>query len=276
MQKINQSGTHILNLVTNMLEVQKFEEQEVQLNTEEIELSDLVKEAQFQMELLAHSKQLKIETTLPESLKLHVDKELMIRVLVNLLTNAVKYSPVGGSISLTGTATKNESATLCQLSIADQGEGIKEVEVATIFDRYYQGNSKPLGVAASTGLGLTFCKLAVEAHKGELTVTSTYGQGSTFSVILPLHDQEISEESKKIVTSHSEHIQLLKHDKEKLAKYSEELLKLEVYHVGKLSRIFAELEKEDINEDWVQGLEIAVQNGDKERYDELLSELRFD
>jgi two-component system, NtrC family, sensor histidine kinase KinB len=111
---------------------------------------------------------------------LYVDSDMIIRVLINLMENAVKYTPEGGAIHLKATSDENNA----YFTISDSGPGIPPDKKASIFDKFsrvkYQ--DAPKGV----GLGLAFCRLAVEAHGGDIHVESEEGKGSDFIVRLPL------------------------------------------------------------------------------------------
>jgi signal transduction histidine kinase len=118
--------------------------------------------------------------TLPD---VYADANFVGRVLDNLIDNALKFTAAGGTISLL--AQPNGTSVLVQ--VQDTGEGIPEGELAGIFDKYAQvKNKKRKEDRQGTGLGLTFCKLVVEAHKGRIWVDSKLGAGSTFSFTLPI------------------------------------------------------------------------------------------
>ena len=120
---------------------------------------------------------------------LRVDQDMIRRVLVNLVTNAIKYSPRLGRVRIT--ASQREEAL--KFSVIDQGPGILPQYQGRIFDKFarVQYEGAPTGV----GLGLAFCRLAVEAHGGRIWVESAPGQGSTFSFTLPLvqHSSNLQE-----------------------------------------------------------------------------------
>ena len=107
------------------------------------------------------------------------DAELIHRVLVNLVTNAVKFTHAGGEVKISVT----REASAVRVAVADDGAGIPPEHHGKIFDKFSQveGENKKLGA----GLGLTFCKLAVEAHGGRIGVESEVGKGSTFWFTLP-------------------------------------------------------------------------------------------
>jgi signal transduction histidine kinase len=105
---------------------------------------------------------------------------MLQRMLANILDNAVKYTPSGGKIEVSLTGTKNHNITI---SIKDTGVGISAADLNRIFERFYrcdQSRSQP-----GTGLGLSLARAIARAHGGDITVTSTVNQGSTFNITLP-------------------------------------------------------------------------------------------
>lgn len=121
-----------------------------------------------------------VTVTVPEGLKARVDLELFERVAGNLLDNAVKYNVPGGRVDVTARA----AAEGVELVFADTGRGIAEQDLPRVFDRYYQAEARRAGRTRGSGLGLTFCKEALELMGGTIAVESKLGQGSTFRVLL--------------------------------------------------------------------------------------------
>ncbi len=112
-----------------------------------------------------------------------MDKEKIIRVLINLLGNAVKFTPRDGTITIT-TLLVND---VVEFQIKDTGEGIPMDYLTRIFDKFEQVKVRNKGKEMSSGLGLTFCKLAVKAHNGKIWAESELGKGSTFIFQIPLN-----------------------------------------------------------------------------------------
>lgn len=112
-----------------------------------------------------------------------MDRQLIRRVLVNLLHNAAKFTPGGGKVTVTA-SIRDEPRELW-LSVADTGPGIPEAHREMIFDKFAQASHRAAAEYPSTGLGLTFCKLVAEAHGGRIWVESEEGKGSTFTLALP-------------------------------------------------------------------------------------------
>ena len=183
-QSANRSAGDLLHLVNQLLDVAQLEAGELRLNRSSCSLADLLaqKAAVFQPQIVANQKHLTL--ALPEALpKISVDAELLGRVLDNLLSNALKYTDVGGQITLRA----EQSGNMLVVAVADDGEGLEQSVADQIFDKFYQARDaqgKPL--RRGTGLGLSFCKLVVEAHNGRIWVESKPGEGSTFYFTLPL------------------------------------------------------------------------------------------
>jgi K+-sensing histidine kinase KdpD len=112
------------------------------------------------------------------------DSRRLDQVLQNLLDNAVKYSPQGSQITISG-KMKNDHI---QVSIADEGQGIPQAELTQIFDTFYRIPGPDAQRVQGAGLGLTICRAIVEAHGGNIWVESTLGKGSIFYFTLPLQE----------------------------------------------------------------------------------------
>jgi two-component system sensor histidine kinase KdpD len=104
-------------------------------------------------------------------------------VMVHLIENAAKYSPAGAPIRITAEAKNNER--MMTVSVADRGPGIDDFEQSLVFEKFYRGRNQRVQVHG-TGMGLAICKAIVEAHGGQLGVTSQLGHGSVFYFSLPL------------------------------------------------------------------------------------------
>jgi len=175
-------GTRQLQqMVESLLDIQRMEEGKSILNCQSVEAQVIVVDAvQLVQPLAQDAGQVLTFDVTRDFPMLYVDSDMIIRVLINLMENAVKYTPQGGSIHLKGTYDQHNA----YFTISDSGPGIPADKKASIFDKFsrvkYQ--DAPKGV----GLGLAFCRLAVEAHGGDIHVESELGKGSDFIVRLPL------------------------------------------------------------------------------------------
>ncbi|HAA20778.1 MAG TPA: hypothetical protein DCP28_19195, partial [Cytophagales bacterium] len=172
----------MLQMVTNMLDVQKFEEAKMQLEARHLRLHDLVSKAAEQVGLLVQAKSLSLKNEVDPTHVIHGDEGLLIRIFLNLFTNAIKYCDPGGQIRV-------EALTLTggriEVSVQDDGQGMDAESRKHVFDKYFQAKARKSGKTRSTGLGLTFCQMAIEAHQGSIRVDSATHLGTRFIFDLP-------------------------------------------------------------------------------------------
>jgi len=174
-----QAGNQLLNLIQNIMEVQKFEDANIKVVLKKNNLFDVVSKACSQTEYSASLKNIDIFNKIPPTLIASFDAYLMERIFVNLVFNAIKFTPENGRILI---EHKDEPDAI-KICVIDNGTGIPGEFHKRIFEKYGQvENGKS---SKSTGLGLTFCKMAVEAHGGEIGVVSEVNKGSTFWFTIP-------------------------------------------------------------------------------------------
>jgi signal transduction histidine kinase len=185
MVTIAQSGAEqLLGMVNDLLDISRLEAGRPLSQPEPVAVADFVSRGVAPVAELARERGQKLSLDLPADLpQVPGDAERLRRVVTNLVGNAVKFTPEEGEIRVTAGA--GEGGTKVFVSVSDTGPGIAKEFHQIIFDRFavLQTNS-PAG-RASTGLGLTFCKMVVEAHGGRISVDSEPGRGSTFTLSLP-------------------------------------------------------------------------------------------
>ncbi len=177
-------GAHrLLTMVNSILDLRKLEEGKFPLYLKEFDPHEAVGEAVRQVQLWARQNNVTLQVDFAPEVpnKMVADRWVLIRVLVNLLSNALKYTPAGGTIVLTVVMDDG----WVHFSVKDQGPGIPKEYLERIFDRFVQVEARKAGAAVGTGLGLTFCKLAVEAHGGRIWVESEVGKGTTVHFVVP-------------------------------------------------------------------------------------------
>jgi len=178
------SGKDLLRLIQNLLDMAKMEEGRLELRREEFSLLELAAECVDDLEAHIHRENKQVSVEVPKSLpKIWADRDLVYRVLTNLLTNALKHTSQGAEIAIGAGLSDDQSAFV--LSVKDSGEGIPPEFIAKIFEKFGQAEAKRKKFRIGSGLGLTFCKLAVEAHGGRIWVESELGKGSAFFVRIP-------------------------------------------------------------------------------------------
>ncbi len=185
MQSINSSGMQMLNLVENILDVQKFEEKKMKLNKEKCSINFVIEKAISNVQYLANQKEIVIHNN-TETIEAYFDQDQIIRVIINLLTNAIKFSKNGDEININSEKVEIDNKSYCKILVIDFGEGVPSEHLDKIFDKYAQAIARESGRTSSTGLGLTYCKFAVEAHNGIIGVNSELDKGSIFYFTLPL------------------------------------------------------------------------------------------
>jgi signal transduction histidine kinase len=175
-----QSGCDTLvRMISDLLDIARLEEGSLELIRETLHADELIQEAISRLPALARLKNLSIIKKFDISTKrpFFGDRSLLLRVLQNLIVNAIDYSPKGENIEVGYRYSDSKSLTFF---VIDNGPGIAPEFQHTIFDKYVQAKNKSEGIFFSTGLGLTFCKLAVEAHNGEIFVESDGRHGTCF------------------------------------------------------------------------------------------------
>jgi signal transduction histidine kinase len=166
-------------MINDLLDVSQMEAGAMQLVYEDVDVYRLLSEARLQVSSLLRGKELTvIEELQPGLASFRGDETKLRRVLVNLLGNAIKFTPRGGTVTVVARAS--EDGNSLDFAVRDTGEGIPPEEFERIFEKFGQVESRKGGRTMSTGLGLTFCKLAANAHGGNIGVESIPGKGSTF------------------------------------------------------------------------------------------------
>jgi len=171
-------GRTVLAMINDLLDVEKMESGLAQLQRVELSAPGLVAGAVEQVSALAQEARTALVTDIAQGLpRFSGDESKLSRTLVNLLANAIKFTR-GGTVTITVSQTDDENI---RFAVSDTGDGIPAAAFERIFQKFGQHDSRRGG----TGLGLAFCKLAVEAHGGRIKVESTPGVGSTFSFTIP-------------------------------------------------------------------------------------------
>ncbi|MEP0708134.1 ATP-binding protein [Parvibaculum sp.] len=179
---IHASGTHLLELINDILDMSKIEAGRMTLETQPLEISEVAEESLRLVSGRAEMASVTVENELPALPTVNADKRAVKQVLLNLLSNAVKFTPAGGTIHLKG-AVKDGFVTI---AVEDTGIGIPASALPKIGRPFEQVESQHSKKHKGTGLGLALSRSLVELHGGALTIESTEGVGTTVSFTLPV------------------------------------------------------------------------------------------
>lgn len=184
---IHQEAKRLTSLINDFLDLQRMESGRQIYHFVSIDVSDLIQETLnvYGIEMANHRI---IVEEMSEKYTIVGDKDKLHQALINLLSNAVKYSPAGGTITIT--AYKNSRNMY--LEIKDEGLGIPEDAIPNLFTKFFRIDNSDRREIGGTGLGLAIVKEIVTVHGGEVAVRSLYGQGSTFTIKLPLSASQLS------------------------------------------------------------------------------------
>ena len=173
---ISGAARRLAQLITNILKLNKLENQQIFPKTEEYDLGEQLCQCLLQFEDAWEQKKLNIETEIQEDVGICSDSELLSLVWNNLISNAVKFTPAGGTVAV---SLKTEGNTVA-VSVRDTGCGMTAEVGRHIFEKFYQGDTSH--ATQGNGLGLALVKRVVDILNGEISVRSVPGQGSTFTV----------------------------------------------------------------------------------------------
>ncbi|MCT2537187.1 ATP-binding protein [Aquibacillus koreensis] len=172
-------------LVHDLLELSKLERDEFKLRYENIEITKLLSGIIAITEQQAEKKDIEFTATIDDSIYMRADHDRLKQVFINLLNNAINYTPVSGKVEL----VVKENQEVVEITVSDTGIGIPEEVQNRIFERFYRVDRARSRNTGGTGLGLAIVKHIVEAHKGTIHVESRLDQGSTFRIEIPVSRQ---------------------------------------------------------------------------------------
>ncbi|MGF2411751.1 ATP-binding protein [Ferruginibacter sp.] len=172
------------HLITQVLNLEKYESGKQQLNISSVQLNSLIKDAVQSIKPLANEKAIVTEIKIPDTMFLvQCDAALIMQVLTNLLSNAVKFAPENGNVTVAVHSNYDE----LQVWVEDNGKGIEPTLHELIFDKFFQAKNQTLRKPEGSGLGLAICKKIIDLHGGNIWVNSELNKGSKFIFTLPIN-----------------------------------------------------------------------------------------
>jgi signal transduction histidine kinase len=172
-------------MVENLMTLSRLDSGELKLERSRCDLAALCRETVEQTSLLAEDKAIRLEYVAPHTLEINADPLRLRQIMINLIDNAIKYTPPGGHVRV-AVAPEHDVATI---EVSDTGQGIPEDAVPYIFDRFYRADKARSRELGGSGLGLAIVKAICELHGGRIQVESAVGQGTRFRVEIPLSKQ---------------------------------------------------------------------------------------
>lgn len=267
LKQVKYAALKLLNMVLNILDVYRYESTTMMLDKETCHLADIADTAIEYVRYLTERKNIKIENNIGSRTGIFADKEILTRVFINLFSNAIKFTPNNGNISIS-----DEEATpspgFVKIKVADNGIGIPTDKRQVVFDKFQQIDPKSQGSGHSSGLGLTFCRMAIEAHGGAIWIDEQTEVGTTVWFTLP--GFSISDETTNKIKPKETEIMLSHTEKVSLKDVIPLLEKYEVSEITSLRKILRKIENEKRgNENWLKALKNAVDFCNEELYKEL-------
>lgn len=203
--RLQRSGEGLLGIVNDVLDISKIESGKMELVHQPFSLQNLVQDIYNALEPNAHEKGILLKTILTTESDLFLlgDPVRMYQVLLNLVSNAIKFTPVGSVTMEVKAGTANQEKLIVEFIISDTGIGIAPDKIARIFERYEQADASIKNTFGGTGLGLSISKKIVELMEGSIAIDSQINEGTTFTIVIPF---ETSEKGKNVT---NENIELL-------------------------------------------------------------------
>ncbi|MGH7233378.1 MAG: ATP-binding protein, partial [Nitrospiraceae bacterium] len=191
LERVNTNVERLTRMIASLLDLSRIVAGKLSLIRTNVSLQHLAHDVVEEFQLMALNKGLRLELFCPEEdLSVIADADRVIQILTNLIDNALKFTPHGGSIRILVERHGHEHAAI---AVSDTGPGIPEDAISQLFDPFFQAHPGTAGGKSGLGLGLAIVKYLVDLHGGAVSVTSTLGKGASFQITLPLTKSESHE-----------------------------------------------------------------------------------
>ena len=168
-------------LIEDVLDLSKIEQQGFKLNMGTVDEKEILEDLHMVLDNKAGEKEISLQVNVLKRVSVIGDPRSLKQIFINLINNAIVYTPAGGVVSVELLEDKYNA----YIKVSDTGIGISKEEIPRIFERFYRVDKARSRNTGGTGLGLSIVKHLVEAHQGTITVDSEVGEGTTFTVVLP-------------------------------------------------------------------------------------------
>ena len=183
LSKINTHSDNLVNLINNLLDISRIESGRIEMNIKPCEILKIIENVYDLLTPQIGQKNIEcvidVDKNIPE---IEMDSNQVERIFINLVGNAIKFTPEQGTITIKAALQNNQTI---ECTVSDTGIGISQEDIAKLFDEFYRVDNKINESVKGTGLGLPLAKKIVEAHHGRMWITSVVGQGTTFHFTLP-------------------------------------------------------------------------------------------
>ena len=178
--KIDENVNKLMAIVNTLLDISRIESGKMEVKIAPFEITKLIREVVDFLSPQAQAKRIELAFELPESLNAYLDKNLIERVLINLINNAIKFTLSGGKITLRCIREDKQAI----VSVSDTGCGMKEDDLGKVFQEFFRTSHPSVTEIEGSGLGLSLVKRIIDIHKEKIWVESKLGKGTTFSFTL--------------------------------------------------------------------------------------------
>lgn len=268
LRKVYEIGNFSLRLTTNMLDIKRMREAELSIETKAYTLNEIIEKAINKVSYWKNQFNITIDTKLKHNYLVNIDYGLTIRILINLLENAVKASQNNQRITITVTESNDSNLIV---SIKDNGHGFSEQQLKLLFQKFEYDTIRTSKNMLSTGMGLAFCKLAIEKQGGRIWVESTGTKGTIICFALPFVEVKVHKANKK--QTEVNHTILLNHaEKELLKIHAEKLATLKCHQAKSILDILSKISHSDSIQiaAWTESLQNCVFTGNSEQYENII------
>ncbi|MDD2634759.1 MAG: HAMP domain-containing sensor histidine kinase [Bacteroidales bacterium] len=265
LDSIHSNALDINKQLEKILDIERLEEPNLVLNKEFVAVETLINSAILSLITLINEKNIIIKTDYKMHGQLLCDVDLIERLIVNILVNAVKYSPLNSKISIRVSSNKSN----CEIVVKDRGKGIAKEHLQYIFDKFYIVSNQKTNSSFSTGLGLAFCKLVTDVHNGKIFVSSEVGKGTEFKIVLP--DFRLESDVDKSINTEVRSAYLTEAERRYLSNICAQISDIPIHRVSEIMSIIHHLST-DKNKNvvyWYDRLTDAIYTGNTTLFNEL-------